>query len=415
MNKQQKQGNYTRGLTAVVVALIIFVGLGLCTNIALGSGWYAGINNGVPNSIGIIADDGSEAEYPWYFYAYDVNNGNFGPNPADSGCSDDIQYWSDLVDRTDVDPTLGSAVMYDAYSKTGYDPGPLAEMLAACNGDYQLAINKMATHWVENPYEYVGPNGALTVWVKYMVNHATIGLYLGNHPAKDQMYMVTETTSGIPEVVVRVTDQTEGPWLVIRVEVKGNVASSDAPENGIAEIWLRCPCGYQPSDVAESMNITPEPAVTQQAATSTPQPSSTTPTQPPSGGGEEPVPPPVPPSTTPKKDESQSPVKDWMTGPLNQDTSSETGRSTMSTPGGTINFDNMDEVDERIERNQEAVNAAETHEQNGSNPTYEPGDSNTTLDNPGGTASQTEPTQESAEAIIPEVSQNPVSDGVVTD
>ncbi len=211
-----------------------------------------------------------ELESPWHFYNLDVqddgdeeNNDNFGPNPipevvaaaglanelADGASLDEIMkkidpklFDQNMRSRIVQDPSLGAAniAWHDSLLKTRY----LGVFYDECSQKWDAAINAAKDAWAENPAGY---NQNLMFWFEFLDKAGKVEVRKISKKLTDQMYM-NPLKAGAPDVIVMETTDHDGYELVYTYKIKGTT---------IVEVAYRIDCGYQPTNVAKVMDITP--------------------------------------------------------------------------------------------------------------------------------------------------------------
>ena len=220
-----------------VVTALLLIGL-LATNVAWAKGSWT------PQSA-----YGSGGTTQWYrFYNSDLQNDgdesndyNFGPNPYVND-KDAKHYDADFRERLKNDPALAAAstAWLDANVGTRY----LGEFYESCQGDWAKTMNEAKVGFMKDQSAYYKN---LDAFFAYLDSAKKVEVR-DCKAVSDQMYMNPHTADGVPDVIVLLTDDHSGHELVYTFEIKGNTF----------EVAYRIECGYQPTDVAEIMGITPQ-------------------------------------------------------------------------------------------------------------------------------------------------------------
>ncbi len=207
------------------------------------------------------------------------NDYNFGYNPREFNpeltTAEDFDL--DMRSRIEVDPALlaANAAWLDAVVGTRY----ISEFYDSCENDWVKAMNLAKVKFIENSELY---RATRKMFFAFLDSATKVELVEAKSGLKDQMYMNPFTVDGIPDIIVMETTNHDGWFLVYTFTIKGQEF----------EVAYRIECGYQPTDVAGVMRVTPTPTPTP-TPTSTPEPTPTptpTPTSTP-----EPTPTPTPP------------------------------------------------------------------------------------------------------------------------
>ena len=223
--------------------------------------------------------DGSNvmAAPSWHFYNSDLqDNGdkkddyNFGPNPLISdafsakvmeaikaknyqGTINIDELFKDVDasgldqefrERLRVDPALGAADMawFDSIVGTRY----LGEFYSEAKSQWDAAMNNAKDRWRADGDEY---SKTLDAFEKYL-NSATKVEIRRASGLTDQMYMNPFTVEeGVPDIVVMESADHSGWFLVYTFTIK---------ETAVKEVMYRLDCGFQPTNVAKVMNVTPK-------------------------------------------------------------------------------------------------------------------------------------------------------------
>lgn len=378
-----------------------------------------GINGGLANPTSAMADGYQAPDTKiWYkFYNTDLqydqdktNNFNFGPAPKEGQSAD--YYVDDLLDRWDHDPALaaGDMAWADAILGTRY----LGTFYESCKGDWAETINVTKVAFMENQMAYYTRLDAfhklLTAAEKVEVREC--------HGVTDQMYMNPYTEDSVPDVIVLKTGDQTGHELVFTFNIKGNQV----------EVAYRIECGYQPTNVAEVMGITPQeiapeaskpsgggttpsssttpnkpttpdsptpdnPTPTPDNPTPTPEPPTPTP-EPPTPTPEPPTPTPEPPTPTPEPGPEKDPTKlsDADTEPndntgLGEDTNnpSDSEHSTADQPTNSTEYPSYEAYTEDMKK-MEQINNDQNVGGGSNEPSTPPPSIDTTVDNNGGSS-----------------------------
>lgn len=206
----------------------------------------------------------------------------------------------------DGDPALCAAVM--AYADAKFETQFMGEFYATAKNDWSKAMNDAKDQFIQNPKRWKTLSEAFVKFID------SCDLSIGElAKATDQMYMNPYTEDGEPDVIVMETNQATGHVLTFTANIKGTKIS----------INYRTECGYQPTNVAKLMKITPTPKPV------TPKP--TTPKE-----KKEPTPTPKQPDPEPDTPSSGCTNPEQMpkypgSGPLNNDSKKETTSSAPET------------------------------------------------------------------------------------
>ncbi|MBR5046419.1 hypothetical protein IKX73_02180, partial [Candidatus Saccharibacteria bacterium] len=148
----------------------------------------------------------------------------------------------ELRERLDNDPALGAAVMAwcDAKLGTRY----LGVFYDEVEGKWDAAMNAAKVRWMEYPADY---NRTLAAFFTFL-DQAKVEVVAVSGGLNDQMYMNPYTTDHVPDVIVRETTDTKGLFLRYTFNIKGQET----------EVAYRIDCGFQPTNVATLMKITPQ-------------------------------------------------------------------------------------------------------------------------------------------------------------
>ena len=322
-DKVAKSRDLALGRAAFAITIAIILAL-LATMVAWGS----------LSGTGSIrqANASENAAGGWlHFYNLDVkadddssNDFNFGPSVAFTEGADAKSVDAEFRSRLKVDPALAAATTaaIDAVVGTRY----LGEFYDSCSGDWAKTMNASKERWASDQQSFYKELDALFAFM----NKASVSVR-DCQSVSDQMYMNPYTASGNPDVIVLKTDDHSGHEIVYSFRIKDNTF----------EVAFRLECGFQPTDVAEVMSITPttiEELTTTTTTTTTPGDGDTP-------GGDTPTPdnPPVPgyskdPSLAPK--ENTEPNDDPGPGP---DTNSGGNSSTEEKSTNSNNYSSYDE------------------------------------------------------------------------
>lgn len=184
---------------------------------------------------------------PWHFFNLDLQDNGDDMDDYNFGCAPDVSITPEAIDlafrnRLAQDPALGAADMawFDAILGTRY----LGVFYDECNEEWDAAINKAKTTWINDQDAY---DVAVNAFYKFLSSAVSVEIR-EEKGLEDQMYMNPFTTDGIPDVIVMETDDHEGTFLVYTFLIKGTTKK---------EVMYRIECGFQPTNVAEVMKITP--------------------------------------------------------------------------------------------------------------------------------------------------------------
>ena len=221
----------------------------------------------------------------WYFHNTELlydgdssNDFNFGPEPG-NGSWTVADYEADYRETLRNDPAIGAADMayHDAVLGTRF----IGKFYDECSGKWDAAINAAKEAFIADPTLY---HETLKQYFAFR-DTGTTTVETRDSGLNDQMYMNPFTVTGIPDVIVMETDDHGGKFLVTTYVIKGSTsgianAGEDAVINGARQFKTayRISCGYQPTNVAEVMNITPQQKPT--TPTTPSKPTQTTPTKP---------------------------------------------------------------------------------------------------------------------------------------
>ena len=220
----------------------------------------------------------------------DANDFNFGPNPYKNGKSA-ADYDAELRERMKWDTALAAAdtAWLDANVGTRY----LGTFYESCKEDWALTINDAAYTFSQDQQAYYKNLDAFFAYL----DHAKKVEVRECSNVTDQMYMNPFTKSGVPDVIVLLTDNQVGHELVYTFEIKGNTF----------EVAFRIECGFQPTNVQAVMGITPQNQPSTSSTPSTPS-NPDNPVNPPEPTPPEPTPPePTPPSPDPPSPDPPQP------------------------------------------------------------------------------------------------------------
>lgn len=186
-----------------------------------------------------------------HFYNLDLTGTddqfNFGPKP---NCDSAKEYDKEFRERLKKDPALAAAATawLDANVGTRY----LGVFYESCKEDWAETINKAKDDFAADQMDFYHD---LDAFFAYMDTGKVSVRDCKN--VTDQMYQNPFTTSGIPDVIVFETTDQSGQELVYTFNIKGNKV----------EVAFRIDCGYQPTNVAEVMKITPQKKPTTETTT----------------------------------------------------------------------------------------------------------------------------------------------------
>ena len=202
----------------------------------------------------------------WYYYntalqsdSDESNNFNFGSKPGGEGWTA-ADYEAEFRERLRNDPALGAATMayHDAILGTRF----MGTFYDECAHEWDKAINTAKERFIADPALY---QQTLEQFFAFLdigqteVRDSDAGL-------TDQMYMNPYTVSGVPDVIVMKTGDHGGKFLVTSYTIKGAASGTANAGDGAVvnderkfETAYRIDCGYQPTNVAEVMKITPQP------------------------------------------------------------------------------------------------------------------------------------------------------------
>ena len=210
---------------------------------------------------------------------------NFGLRPEIEKMSTQQLYelWREVLWD---DPAIGAGNLawFDRLFGTRY----LGEFYESCQGDWSRTINLAKERFMADQQLY---HETLEAFFKYLESSvAKISVVHYTSGITDQMYMNPFTTSGVPDVVVFETDQKDGYFLKMELQIKGsttggNPAAGNGGENkGTLAFMVRADCLFQPTNVAELLNITPQKNPAKETSAKEPSakttPSSSTPSKP---------------------------------------------------------------------------------------------------------------------------------------
>ena len=281
---------------------------------------------------GVEASSDVASDVEWTFYNSSLQNDqdesndfNFGPNPGNLTAT---EYDADFRERLRNDPALGAASM--AWADANLGTRYLGEFYESCKGDWAKTINASKEIFRKDPELYTE---TLNAFFK-MLDSAEVKVTDGNN-LDDQMYMNPYTVDGIPDVIVMETPDHTGTFLTYVFTIKGT---------GKVEVSYRTECGYQPTNVEEIMNITPQKTPSKPSKPSNPS-KPDKPTKP-GGKGDKPDKPSEPkydkdPSKAPKK--NTEPNDDKGPGP-NTNNPSNPNKSSKDTNDSTSSGANTDNL-----------------------------------------------------------------------
>jgi hypothetical protein len=233
-----------------------------------------------------------ESDTAWYrFYNAEcltdedtTNDFDFGPRPDIENMSTQELYelWREVLWN---DPAIGAGNLawFDRLFGTRY----LGEFYETCQGDWAKTINLAKERFMADETLY---HDTLKAFFEYLES-AVISVQTEKRTGlKDQMYVNPFTVSGVPDIVVFETAQNSGTFLRMNLKIKGStVGGNPAAGNGgnnnrTLAFMVRADCLFQPTDVAELLNITPQENPTKKTPTTTtptaPTPTTPTPTTP---------------------------------------------------------------------------------------------------------------------------------------
>ena len=333
MDDTDSQRKTHKGLGWLAVAIMALL---LTTTLATGLDWSSdGVFASRGNVVAEASDEGVEAssdvasDVEWTFYNTllqndqdESNDFNFGPNPGNLTAT---EYDADFRERLRNDPALGAAAM--AWADANLGTRYLGEFYESCKGDWAKTINASKEIFRKDPELYTE---TLNAFFK-MLDSAEVKVTDGNN-LDDQMYMNPYTVDGIPDVIVMETPDHTGTFLTYVFTIKGT---------GKVEVSYRTECGYQPTNVEEIMNITPQKTPSKPSNPSKPD----KPTKP-GGKGDKPDKPSEPkydkdPSKAPKK--NTEPNDDKGPGP-NTNNPSNPNKSSKDTNDSTSSGANTDNL-----------------------------------------------------------------------
>ena len=306
----------------------------------------------------------NNSQVQWYhFYNGELqldedesNNYNFGPNPIQSGLSA-TDYDRIFRERLKVDPALAAADMAwaDAVVGTRY----LGEFYETCQHDWATTINWTKERFIADQVLYYQSLDAFFTFLD--AADVTVRECRG---VSDQMYMDPYTSDGVPDVIVLLTDDHTGYELVYKFRIKENTF----------EVAYRINCGFQPTDVAEIMDIVPQGTM----PTPTPEPTPT------------PTPTPEPPYN---KDPNKAPKENTELNDVpgsGPDTNNGVGatESTMDQSNNTNHYSSYDAYREDINKLNQ-INQSQQTGSTPSTPTTPKPSANTKVDNNGDTGTST--------------------------
>lgn len=226
----------------------------------------------------------------WHFYNLDLQENedvlddwNFGPNPmADVVVSSEaiasaIKSGNTTINLNEIiaglkaedldknfrerlrnDPILGTADMawFDSILGTDY----LGVFYSECGEKWDAAMNAAAKKWREDKADY---EATLDAFEKYLDRATKVELKYVASGLDDQMYMNPATKDGVPEIIVMETLNHDGWFLTYTFTIKNTT---------VKEVAYRIDCGYQPTNVAEIMQITAIPRPKTGGGGDTPKP-----------------------------------------------------------------------------------------------------------------------------------------------
>lgn len=238
-----------------------------------------------------------------HFYNLDLigtdDQFNFGPKP---NCSSAEEYDKEFRERLKRDPALAAAATawLDANVGTRY----LGVFYESCKEDWAETINTAKDDFAADQMDFYHDLDAFFAFI----DTAEVSVR-DCKDVTDQMYMNPFTASGIPDVIVFETTDQSGQELVYTFNIKGNKV----------EVAYRIDCGYQPTNVAEIMKITPQEKPEAKKSTTTTTKKSTTTkkdTTPEKTPEKTPDPTPTPtPTPTPDPDPTPDPTPEYNKDP----------------------------------------------------------------------------------------------------
>lgn len=308
-----------------------------------------------------------------HFYNDDVQGGkvdddfDFGPNPFVK--EKDVNYYiDDFTDRRFRDPALLAATMLALDGTLGTDY--LGEVLYEGYDERLTMLEKAdaAAHvLVHDPALFVKANTAVN---KFFDSASKVELkkLVG---LKDQLYMYNGTVSGIPGIVSYVSDFKEGWCLVYTFQIKDGSSTQQT-------IAFHIPCGYQWTNGAEKIDVTPEKKPD--------NPPQNPPKDPPQDDPPHEDPPPQ--DDPPKKDPTKAPPENTEenddTGPgPSTNNKNDSQHSTKDTKDSTANSGKTHEEVKKDQEDKKKVNETQKTGNDSSKPSTTPPKQNTKVDNNG--------------------------------
>ena len=240
-------GAIITAIVAIILIICLLTGL-LIPASARGSGKKPSDSEAVVEEVEII-ETTSEND-TWYHFYNSVlqkdkdskNDFNFGPDPTNKNWKVK-EYEEEFRRRIKYDPALAAADMawLDANVGTRY----LGEFYESCKEDWAKTMNLTKERFMADQIVFYKHLDAFFAFLdsadKVEIRECK--------SVSDQMYMNPYTVNGVPDIIVMLTDDHSGYELVYTFVIKDNVF----------EVAYRINCGYQPTDVSEIMNITPQP------------------------------------------------------------------------------------------------------------------------------------------------------------
>ncbi|MBR3229060.1 CPBP family intramembrane metalloprotease [Candidatus Saccharibacteria bacterium] len=286
----------------------------------------------------------------------------FGSNPYEEG--KDAEFYDEVFrDRLKVDPALAAADMawLDANVGTRF----MGEFYESCHEDWALAMNSAKERFMEDQENYYA---SLHAFFRFL-DRATVRVEYRENAMDDQMFFNPDTTNNVPDIVVLETHEHSGWFIVYSFTIKGEVF----------DVAYRIDCGFQPTDVEDVMNITPQP---QPTPAPTPQPQPTpTPTPTPEPETEPETGPHRPPKDPTQGTQGNVVAPNDDTGP-GPDTNSGVGSTTSSAdrPDTSTSYSSYDEYASAIDE-LESINSTQRVGGNSNAPSTPATSTNTNVDN----------------------------------
>lgn len=345
-----------------------------------------------PEMVEIPAPEPEPEKSLWHFFNLDLYNDGTPGNEYNFGCMPDCSVTPEAMDiafrnRLNQDPALGAADMawFDANLGTRY----LGVFYDECDEEWDRAINKAKTDWIANPDDYFE---TLDAFFEHLDSAVSVEIREQKN-LEDQMYMNPFTRDHIPDVIVMETDEHEGNFLVYTFVIK---------ETKKIEVAYRLECGFQPTNVAEIMKITPKKRSGGGGGSITGGGAKPTLT----GGGPKPGPNPTPtPKPTPTPTPTPKPKKDPTQGPTiipndnpgpgeNTNNPADPNHSTKEPPNSSIT-QTQQEYQDTIKQMEEANKDAG----GGDTPSTPPPTADTTVDSGASEANNPTETTEKVEEV----------------